>query len=729
MQPVSTAYKTQMKKSIRNRSFVRVSYGVFNLSAKIQAQFADNGHTNYSQLTINDDVLPDKQYATLERNYWRADGTQRILPAVGPYGYTGYVSDVLSGGNNTFTANPIITIQFTDTQDIYGLTFIFEDYSKEIKVNGTSYYPNSNEYTMPDKLVGVTEITIEFVKSFAAGRRIRLNRIQFGQIVSFGNKELIKTSYATSVDFVSLTLTKKSLAFVIDNMNQLYNPLNPQGMTAFMDERQPIEIDYGYTLDDGSVEWIVGDNLVLESAPVVAGDQATFTAVDNLSNLTGMFSHGLYRPSGITLYDLAEEVLTDAGVEHYIIDEHLRSVITKAALPVATHRECLQIIANAGQCILYTDRTGAIKLEIALDPTIRIYDNGHVVFSDSDSAYNDSELPTQKYIDFLPNSWRGDKVILPDNGNYMRTGFVSDRICDSTGLFAIYPVYGWTYSFPYSVFQIPITFDNIDSEYATEFDVVYKANGVEIDRLNVVNNSVNYTVEHAVSGITSVEIEIHKWSVGTRRAIINQIGGGRVNDMNIDFGTATDKPTVTKLALAKSVEVLCYIYTPESAAAELYKADMILSGEITLNISHDASTEITTSVTGGTITSESHYTYYSTVTLTGAGSATLILSGKKLTNSSISVIKEINPKGETKTPLQNPLITDVTNAQNTAIWLADYFFKRNQLTTDYRGNPELDAHDLIYMESQFQSLFPARIMEHKIEFDGSLKGSVKAVVM
>ena len=81
MQPVSTAYKTQMKKPIRNRSYVRVSYGVFNLTAKNQAAFSDNGHIVFSQLTINDDILPDKQYITLEKNFWRADGTQFILPA------------------------------------------------------------------------------------------------------------------------------------------------------------------------------------------------------------------------------------------------------------------------------------------------------------------------------------------------------------------------------------------------------------------------------------------------------------------------------------------------------------------------------------------------------------------------------------------------------------------------------------------------------------------------
>ena len=74
MQTVSAAYKEQMRKKWRNPSYVRVSYGVFNLTAGQQAAFADNGHTAYANLNLNDDVFPDRDYATFEKDYWKADG-------------------------------------------------------------------------------------------------------------------------------------------------------------------------------------------------------------------------------------------------------------------------------------------------------------------------------------------------------------------------------------------------------------------------------------------------------------------------------------------------------------------------------------------------------------------------------------------------------------------------------------------------------------------------------
>lgn len=747
MQTVSAAYKEQMQNKFRNRSFVRVSYGVFNLQATQQAQFADNGHAPFSDLSINDDILPTKRYITFEKNYWRADGSQYILPSSGPYDYTGFVSSAVSGDDNTFTANPTITVTFSDAQDIFGLTFYFPDgeIPQEIKVNGAAYSPDDWLYTMPDKLAAVTQITIEFVKAPTAGRRVRLDRLRFGQSVYFGNTEIIKTSFSSSIDFLSLSLTQKQLSVTIDNTQQTYNPLNPDGLYAYLEAKQPMEIRYGYELDNGSIEWILGDSLVLESTPVAADAQATFTAVDNLSNLTGTFNHGLYRPAGVSLYDLAAEVLTDAGVEHYSIDDHLKTVYTKAALPVATHRECLQIIANAGQCILYADRRGYITLEIALDPTITIGDNGHTDFSDAASAYNDKDLPTAKYADFLPNSWKasGAKIILPGSAPYMRVGFVSDKICGADGTFSTYPVFYWTYSFPYSAYQIPITFDNVDGEYATDFDVVYKHGVAEVDRVHVTGNtSITYTVMYSVSIITEIDIEIHKWSVGTRRAIIAQIGSGRVNDMAIDFSTATNKPTVEKSSQVKTVTVNCYSYMPAAAVTEIYHQDIPANTSgITLNISHDAATEISASITGVkdsngnvsstdmVIVSQQHFTYYSIVQLAGVEAATLSLSGKVLTTASVSVVKQVNPQGEDKSALTNPLITDLTNAQNETLWIADYFTKRNFLTTQYRGNPEVDAHDLLYMESQFDMLFPVRIMEHKIDFNGALGGSVKVVKM
>ena len=71
-----------------------------------------------------------------------------------------------------------------------------------------------------------------------------------------------------------------------------------------------------------------------------------------------------------SLYDLAEMVLTSAelplnsdGSVKWVIAESLKNITTTAPLPEDTLANCLQLIANAGNCVLYQDRTGTLRIE------------------------------------------------------------------------------------------------------------------------------------------------------------------------------------------------------------------------------------------------------------------------------------------------------------------------------------------------------------------------------
>lgn len=404
MQSVSQDYKKQMRRLIRNPSYIKISYGIFNLPAAEEAQLSCEDQEVYSQLELKDDELPTDSYATFEVDRMKVGSSQIIVPKT-DYKYQGYVSDSLSDAYGVFQEPPTIAIVFDTPQDIYGLTLLFDaverTYPKRIAVNGEEFNVTGTEFVASEKMYGVTEIRIEFLESYKPFWRARLDQIQFGQSVIFNNKNTLETSYTTKVDLVSGELSSKKFTMKVDNHDQFYNPLNPQGLTEFIDEKQPILIQYGYELDDGSIEWILGDNLVLEGTPKTGDYDVTFTAVDNLTNLTGNYYKGVFHPDGISLYDLAIEVLADAGIEDYVIDERLKTIITTGSLPIATHRECLQIIANAGQSILFTNREGQIQIKTALDPVITVSDNNHVYYSDTKSAFNDIELPAYKYADLF----------------------------------------------------------------------------------------------------------------------------------------------------------------------------------------------------------------------------------------------------------------------------------------------------------------------------------------
>ena len=86
--------------------------------------------------------------------------------------------------------------------------------------------------------------------------------------------------------------------------------------------------------------------------------------------MNGIFMKGVYRPSGISLKALAEEVLLDAGLPEredglppWKLHESLDDIYTVAPLPMVRHSECLQMIANAAGCAMYVDREGFLNIE------------------------------------------------------------------------------------------------------------------------------------------------------------------------------------------------------------------------------------------------------------------------------------------------------------------------------------------------------------------------------
>ncbi len=72
--------------------------------------------------------------------------------------------------------------------------------------------------------------------------------------------------------------------------------------------------------------------------------------------MTDTYYKGLYRELVITLYDLALDVLNNAGIEderEFYLDPYLEQIKVYNPLPAVKHSEALQIITNAGRCALF----------------------------------------------------------------------------------------------------------------------------------------------------------------------------------------------------------------------------------------------------------------------------------------------------------------------------------------------------------------------------------------
>lgn len=615
MQAVSTAYQTEMKKTNRGQGYMKITFGLIDIDAGPDAVYSDNDHIYFSRTTALSkiDGVPEASYATFEKDRLRADGKQLIPSRFYPIAQ-GYVSNAISGADCTFEPCPVISIDFTKTHKCAALTFVFDqttgDHPSELRViawregavivDHTETGIDSSSYVLRENLEHFDRLQLIFIKSSKPYHRARLQQVTFGMGILFENSTINSATIIGDVDPISRRLPANTLDFTVINLNGMYNPDNPKGVWEAIEQQSPVRVEYGQRLtagltwedvgaetwedmeltdwrtvyEGGGTEWVNCGNYLLDARPTVDNNLVKFKCRDAVAYMTGTYYKGRYQPAGATLYDLAVDVLEDAGlpvlyddVKPYIVDESLKSIMTTAYLPVRRHNECLQLIAHAGRCILWTDRKGIVRLE--------------------------------------PNHVREDN-------------------------------------------------------YTVSFDSQYK------------------------------------------------------------------KPKVEKLPTLREVRTKLYSYHAKPEAEELHKSIRIVHGEDLFLVEYSPAVDIAISASNGVKLTFTPYTSAAEITLRGEGETEIIVTGRALEASSTFVaspVKNCDPYGEVE-ELDNPLVTNTACAAALGQHVRDYLSQRNTYTLDYRGSPELEANDLIYMQSQFDPQFRARVLKHTLNFNGAVKGSL-----
>ena len=386
MQSVSQEWKDNQNNLLVGESDIEISLKLTDPDAYEDASATDNGHVAFSDVNhiVSDGEKNIRPYATLERNLWILDGSLEVLPA-SKYGETGFIDNTVGTSTGTFSANPIVSINFSKvhTKMLQGITITWSkylnEYAKEFIItayNGdtvvaTKTVTNNTSVKVSILLdiVNYNKITIEIVKWSMGYRRARIDEVFTGVNVIFSKKDIFSYSGSYIADPISAELPKSEVSFSLNNVDKVFNPYNREGLSKYLIERQEISVQYGYKLDTG-VEWISGGKFYLSEWDAEQGGlSAEFTARDLLEFMTGEYHKGVYNANGTTLYSLAESVLLDAnlpvasnGSVKWVIDTKLKNISTTAPLPIDTHANCLQMIANAGGCVIYQDRDGILHI-------------------------------------------------------------------------------------------------------------------------------------------------------------------------------------------------------------------------------------------------------------------------------------------------------------------------------------------------------------------------------
>lgn len=376
MYPVSERFKETVYAN-RRMTDARVVFEVLDIDA-----WENNSKTASSEATIsrldqttNKNRGMSRKYATLEKNYWALDGSFFLPPEPNesPDLELGWWSGVLCGEDGTFDPHQTLTFDFTKDHSSMGISVAFDDaaneFAAEFDINiynsgDTLIYSESvtgnttAKYVWMEQLNNYRKVELVIKRWAKPYRRARVVEVDFGVVKEYAGRKLYKLNLLQEVDLTSSTLPASEAVFTVDNSDQEFNFLNPQGFYRYLQERQEVFVEMGVEVYPDVFEYLKTGKYYLYDWRSEDDDQAVTFIAQDIFRILDDYEFESQTANSQTLYDLAVEVFTAAGIEDYEIDPALQSITTQAIYRKMTGRNLMQHICMAGRCNALTDREG-----------------------------------------------------------------------------------------------------------------------------------------------------------------------------------------------------------------------------------------------------------------------------------------------------------------------------------------------------------------------------------
>lgn len=665
MKSVSKAYKEAMNSYIRNRGYVTISVGAVNQEAQASASI-DTDALYFGNSYVFGNNQYDTVYATMEEDFVRADGSLLFAPEeddiVVPTD-TGYIAEDILGA---------VVISIPSPHEIIGLTlkFVEDCYPTRFRVaSETESYVFTNDSSdfQTLKYFGETEtLTITPLEMVGGDQRLRLTNVLLGVGLNYTNDDITSVDYSEEVSGIAEYVPTYSLNVSIIDENNMYNPDDDTSIINALEIGQPVSMSMGIEIEDGnpdSIEWVKVCTLKLATWDSTRTTM-TFTASDVFETALNSDYTAGYRIYTRTAYDEAEDILEACGLEidDCVLDEYLRNVTLTNPMPECTAKEALQILANACRCKLYQDENGRVIIRANFANVIDPEDI--TVTSVNGAGWSDVS-----HILYDPETAYADMSI-----DYIR----------ADGTFKFLPENG-TYNEKTGFISSGVA--NADGEFTSvpaitlKLDAGHVYYGMGLKFLSapdsfVVTTRYNSVTQESftVSDVTDDFSFMHEFSVFDEITFSfpTAEAGQRIHLRQISFGALSDYRLEQK-------DMLDYIKsTKEEATMDL---------AVGIYSYHTEEEEIV----------EDDPEYYSV---------------------------EIGTRGDHK-KLDNPLVADEYHADELGEWIANYYANNINYEVSYRGEPRLNAGDIIYLDTDVLNNLQVDIESLTLTFNGAFGGSLK----
>lgn len=735
MQKVSKAYKESMKSSLRERAYIMISFGLVNQEAQAKATVDNGSYAYYSNKdNIFGEHIDDTVYATLEEEFTKVDGSMFFLPRAtegGRYYDTGIVSDKLV---SEARCEVIISLN-TIATDFKGLTINFgENYPVDFDIVGSTgqtieFRGNTkSKWSTEEVLENTTYIKLVFYKMKNPQSRLRIYSIMFGYGLVYYNDSVMSSALDSYVSPIGADVPQFDFSVTLKNYDHYFNVDNPNSAINYLETGQEMDIMYGYqTPGSDTIEWIQGNHLWC-SEWESDDNTATIRCQDIFRNMDGEYVKGLYSAAGKSYYALAEEILKDAGISEYYIDPRLKKLYSNNPIPRVKYKEALQIIANACRCVLTQSRDGKVQIKSNFMPSASIATNGEETYSNAANVLTDT--PKVEYATLAGNytPTDGTMFFLPRNGKAaLTTGYVSKEISGANGTFTKNPVVTITMEAIRAYYGLKLVFG---TALPAAFTIRTYKGGEPVNEYPVEKDEINTTsiILRDFDDFNVMKIEFTKTAEPYNRIVLNYFSLSDVVDFTMNRRDMTSSPKAIKQELIKEVIVPCYTYQENNREENLVYEDIdVVAGEVETYYIQDPSYgyKVKLDEVEGKATVVAWSNYFVTIKFNVTGSFKLEVQGYRYKIVEKYATVSLNARGKT-VKWKNPLISNTTMANELAAWLADYYTAGIEYEYDTRGNPELDATDIVYQENEFHDGMRINIYRHTVNFKQAFSGRVTA---
>ena len=666
MQRASKEYKQAMKKGVRNRSYIAAGIGIVNQQAQADASLSGTFSAWSNAALPLENREPVGEYATMEQHFFKADGSLLFLPEIG-------VDQYVLCGITTASIAGSVRVDFGASYAMKGLMIDFgESYPRRLTLKTEAYpagrsYNNSKQIFVTEDFLGETDYLIIEPKVMSGGQqRTRIRRITMGVGFTYTNSDVESVTLSEEISPISAELPAMDIDINIVDYSNRYHVDDEESFMGYLTTGQEVTLSFGMELDNGKVEWIPAAKGYLDSWSSQKG-KVSFKAKDLFAFLEGEYSAGNTIHSR-TAYQEAVSILTDAGLsaDAYEIDEYLKKINLINPMPVAPHKECLQLLCNACRCILYQDVSGKLIIrthfDVIRDPeAMQITTKGESRPCKAETIRKGSGVV---YADLSAGLFAMDGSLFfpPENGETgHETGFVSG-VADAQGAFgetnpeiALQLETGCAYS------GVHVRFDATPPE---SLIVQTSLNGQQAESITFTYPEKESFLEHDFKRFDAMKIVFTK-AASHARVLVRQVALKELSDYKLTREQMTEEPTG---CLEKRVRDL-YV--------RIYEFDTDEEG----NPTYDTENPV----------------YYKLM---------------------------LNSSGEDKY-CENQLVANREQAAILAQWLGNYYANHITYSAGYRGEPRIHASDILYLESEVIPNLQTEVERCTLSFDGALSGSLE----